>query len=70
MSRDGRQFHWQGMTWDQLSNLDEEDFRAIIVYVRLLPPNGRVVPLPRPPAGDDCGTYTFYMERSDQAGCH
>jgi mono/diheme cytochrome c family protein len=29
VSRDGRQLHWQGMTWDQLSNLDEEDLRAI-----------------------------------------
>jgi mono/diheme cytochrome c family protein len=70
VSRDGRQLHWQGMTWDQLSNLEEEDLRAIIAYVRLLPPIKRTVPLPRAPAADDCETYTFYLDRSDQAGCH
>lgn len=70
VSRDGRQLHWQGMTWDQFSNLDEEDLRAIIAYVRMLPPVNRVVPLPRPPAADDCETYTFYLEKSGQAGCH
>ena len=69
VSRDGRQLHWQGMTWDQLSNLDEEDLRAIVAYVRLLPPVNRAVPLPRPPAADDCETYTFYLEKSDQPGC-
>ncbi|MGA8708316.1 MAG: c-type cytochrome [Steroidobacteraceae bacterium] len=69
VSRDGRQLHWQGMTWDQFSNLDEEDLRAIVAYVRLLPPVNRPVPLPRPPAADDCGTYTFYLEKSDQPGC-
>ena len=69
VSRDGRQLHWQGMTWDQLSNLDEEDLRAIIAYVRLLPPVNRIVPPPRPPAADDCETYTFYLDKSDQPGC-
>ena len=59
VSRDGRQLHWQGMTWDQLSNLEEEDLRAIIAYVRLLSPINRAVPLPRAPAADDCETYTF-----------
>jgi len=69
VSRDGRQLHWQGMTWDQFSNLDEEDLRAIVAYVRLLPPVNRAVPFPRPPAADDCETYTFYLEKSDQPGC-
>jgi mono/diheme cytochrome c family protein len=69
VSRDGRQLHWQGMTWDQFSNLDEEDLRAIVAYVRMLPPVNRAVPLPRPPAADDCETYTFYLEKSDQPGC-
>jgi mono/diheme cytochrome c family protein len=70
VSRDGRQLHWQGMTWDQLSNLDEEDLRAIIAYVRLLPPVSRRVPHTRPPAADDCETYTFYLNKSDRPGCH
>jgi mono/diheme cytochrome c family protein len=69
VSRDGRQLHWQGMTWDQFSNLDEEDLRAIVAYLRLLRPVNRAVPLPRPPAADDCETYTFYLEKSDQPGC-
>jgi mono/diheme cytochrome c family protein len=69
VSRDGRQLHWQGMTWDQLSNLDEEDLRAVVAYLRTLPPVNRAVPLPRAPAVDDCETYTFYLEKSDQAGC-
>jgi hypothetical protein len=70
VSRDGRQLHWQGMTWDQLSNLDEEDLRAIVAYVRLLPLVNRAVPIPRPLAADDCKTYTFYLQKSDQSGCH
>jgi mono/diheme cytochrome c family protein len=69
ISRDGRQLHWQGMTWDQLSNLEEEDLRAIIAYVRLLPPVNRIVPSARPPAADDCETYAFYIDKSDQPGC-
>ena len=69
VSRDGRQLHWQGMTWDQLSNLEEEDLRAIVSYLRLLPPVNRIVPVPRPPAADDCEAYTFYLDKSDQPGC-
>jgi mono/diheme cytochrome c family protein len=69
VSRDGRQLHWQGMTWDQFSNLEEEDLRAIIAYVRLLPPVNRTIPGPRPPAADDCQTYTFYLDKSNQPGC-
>ena len=52
------------MTWDQLSNLDEEDLCAIIAYLRLLPPVNRIVP-----AADDCETYTFYLAKSDLPGC-
>jgi mono/diheme cytochrome c family protein len=70
VSRNGRQLHWQGMTWDQFSNLDEEDLRAVIAYVRLLPPVDRVVPPARAPAADDCKIYTFYLGKSDQPGCH
>ena len=69
ISRDGRQLHWQGMTWDQFSNLEEEDLRAIVAYVRVLPPVNRTVLIPRPPAANDCETYTFYLEKSNQPGC-
>ena len=51
VSRDGRQLHWQGMTWDQLSNLDEEDLRAIVAYVRLLPPRESRSSPPAPASG-------------------
>jgi hypothetical protein len=54
ISRDGRQ---------------EEDLRAIVAYVKLLPPVNRAVPNPRPPAANDCELYTFYLEKSDQPGC-
>src|SRR5215468_9693407 len=37
ISRDGRVLHWQGMIWDHASNWDEEDLRALIAYLRLLP---------------------------------
>jgi hypothetical protein len=57
------------MTWDQLSNLDEEDLRAIVAYMRSLPPVNRAVPLPRPPAADDCETCAFYLDKSDRPGC-
>jgi hypothetical protein len=56
------------MTWDQLSNLEEEDLRAVIA-VRLLPPVNRIVPVPRPPAADDRETYTFYLDKSDRPSC-
>jgi hypothetical protein len=38
VSRNGYQLHWQGMTWDHASNWDEEDIRALIAYLRAMPP--------------------------------
>ena len=35
---DGRMLHWQGMIWDHASNWDEEDLRALVAYLRVLPP--------------------------------
>jgi cytochrome c oxidase cbb3-type subunit 2 len=66
---DGRTLHWQGMIWDHLSNLDEEDLRALLVYLRALPPVRNVVPAAKPPAPDDCDTYTFWTVPSQTAGC-
>jgi mono/diheme cytochrome c family protein len=61
IARGGRPLHWQGMTWDLLSNLDEEDVRALTAYLRTLPPVRKAVPEPRPPAPDDCDVYTFFL---------
>jgi mono/diheme cytochrome c family protein len=70
ISRDGRPLHWQGMIWDLLSNLDEEDLRAVVAFVRTLPPVRKAIPLPRPPAADDCEVYTFFLRGAlGEAGC-
>lgn len=69
VSRDGRALHWQGMPWDHFSNWDEEDIRALVAYVRMLPPVPNPVPPPRPPAPDDCQVYTFWTSSSMAYGC-
>jgi len=69
MTPDGRTLHWQGMIWDHASNWDEEDVRAIVAYLRELPPVVRQVPASHPPAADDCEVYTFWVARSDEPGC-
>lgn len=69
ISRDGRQFHWQAMIWDFLSNLSEEDVRALIVYLRTLPPIENEVPTPSPPSPADCEEYTYYLESGNEPGC-
>lgn len=66
---DGRMLHWQGMIWDFASNWDEEDLRAIIAYLRTLPPVSKQIPSARPPADDDCDKYTFWINESDRPGC-
>ncbi len=69
VSRDGYQLHWQGMTWDHASNWDEEDIRALIAYLRSMPPIANRIPPDRTPAADDCDTYTFWISESRQPGC-
>jgi mono/diheme cytochrome c family protein len=66
---DGRRLHWQGMIWDHASNWDEEDVRAVIAYLRAMPPVRRAIPPARAPAPEDCTTYTFSVARSTAAGC-
>lgn len=66
---DGRMLHWQGMIWDHASNLDEEDLRAIIAFLRTLPPVSKEIPSARPPTEDDCDKYTFWISESDRPGC-
>jgi len=70
VSRDGRPLYWQGMPWDHFANLDEEDVRAVIAYVRTLPPVANAVPLPAPPGPNDCAVYTFYLApKQYEPGC-
>ncbi|HEV2752167.1 MAG TPA: c-type cytochrome [Gemmatimonadales bacterium] len=69
VSRDGRALHWQGMIWDHASNWDEEDIRAVIAYLRALPPVHHAVPAPRAPAPDDCAVYSFWVAPSAAPGC-
>jgi mono/diheme cytochrome c family protein len=69
VSRDGRALHWQGMIWDHLSNLDEEDVRALIAYLRALPAVRYELPPPRPPSAQDCTEYTFFLYETLESGC-
>ena len=69
VSQNGRPLHWQGMIWDHLSNLDEEDVQALIVYLRALPPVHNEVPVSLPPDPSDCAEYTFYLQPSNTPGC-
>jgi hypothetical protein len=57
------------MIWDHLSNLDEEDVRALIVYLRALPAVRFELPPARPPSEQDCEEYTFFLVDSMTPGC-
>jgi mono/diheme cytochrome c family protein len=69
IARGGRPLHWQAMIWDHASNWDEEDVRALIAFLRALPPVRRALPATRPPAADDCEIYTFWVDASSAPGC-
>jgi cytochrome c553 len=69
VSRDGRPLHWQGMIWDHASNWDEEDIRAVVAYLRAIPPVRHVIPAPRPPAPGDCAIYSFWLKQTTVPGC-
>src|SRR5262245_24693225 len=69
IAKDGRALHWQAMIWDHASNWDEEDVRAMVAFLRVLPPVRRAIPPPRPPDADDCEVYTFWVAASGTPGC-
>jgi mono/diheme cytochrome c family protein len=69
ISADGRPLHWQGMIWDHASNWDEEDIRALVAYLRVLPPVVNEVPMALPPSPADCEEYTFFLVDSLIPGC-
>lgn len=61
ISRDGRPLYWQGMPWDHFANMEEDDVRALVIYVRTLPPVQKEIPLPVPERPDDCTEFTFWF---------
>jgi mono/diheme cytochrome c family protein len=69
ISRNGAPLHWQGMVWDHASNWDEEDIRALIAFLRAMPPVRKRIPADRPPSSDDCEVYTFFTGTSSLPGC-
>ena len=69
VSANGRALHWQGMIWDHASNWDEDDVRALIAYLRTLPPVDRKVPDPQPPSAEDCEKATVWVGENDLPGC-
>jgi len=69
VSRGGRPLHWQAMPWDIWSNWDEEDIRALVAYLRTLPPVKSQIPPTRDPAADDCKDYVFWVRPDTAFGC-
>jgi len=69
VSRDGRPLHWQGMVWDHASNLDEEDVRSVVAYLRTLPPVEKEVPAFHHPDGNDCEKATIWLVENNLTGC-
>jgi len=53
--------HWQAMPWDISSNWSLEDQRAIIAYLRALPPVAGKIPPPRPPRPGDPPADSFFF---------
>ncbi len=58
---DGRALHWQAMPWDITSHWSEEDRRAMIAYLRALPPVAGRIPPPRGPRPGDPPADSFYF---------
>ena len=61
IGKDGRRMHWQAMSWDIISNWSEEDQRAMIAYLRALPPVPGRVPAPRGPRPSDPPAAAFFF---------
>jgi mono/diheme cytochrome c family protein len=69
VERGGGPLHWQAMIWDHASNWDEEDIRALIAFLRTLPPSRQAIPAPRDPGPDDCAIYSFWITPDTMPGC-
>lgn len=58
---DGRALHWQAMPWDIGSHWLEEDQRALVAYLRALPPVAGTVSAPQGPGPGDPSADAFYF---------
>jgi hypothetical protein len=58
---DGRAMHWQAMPWDIISNWSEEDQRAMLAYMRVIPPVRGKAPAPRGARAGDPAADSFYF---------
>ena len=61
VGRDGRRLHWQAMPWDISSRWSIEDQRAMLAYLRALPPVPGAVPASLPARPDDPPADSFYF---------
>ena len=61
IGRDGRPLHWQAMPWDIGSHWSEEDQRALLAYLRVLPPVPGTMPPARGPRFDDPVADSFFF---------
>ncbi len=69
VSKDGRPLFWQAMPWDHFANLDEEDVRALAVYLKAIPPVNQAVPFPQPPGPNDCPELVVWTQVNLKSGC-
>ncbi|WP_202801980.1 c-type cytochrome [Rhodovulum sp. PH10] len=69
VAKNGQPLYWQAMPWDHFSNFSEEDVRALVAYLRMLPPVAARVPDYRPPSPDDCVVYTAWTRPNTAPGC-
>lgn len=64
ISKEGTQLFWGFMPWDMFSNFDDADMRALIAYLRTLPPVDKPA-LPRvPPRADHPAEITWTIDMS------
>ncbi len=61
---DGRVLFWGFMPWDLFANLEEEDVRSLVAYLRVLPPSSLKAPLPIPAAPDHPREITWRIDLS------
>ena len=70
VGHDSAALHWQAMIWDHASNFSIEDQRALLAYLRGLPPVSNSIPPAQPPSARDCAVYSFWVRDGNMTpGC-